>query len=720
MKFRHLAALALAVAACGSTISPSRGPSGTGEGSALVPSASLAVSPTLRPTPAASPDPSPEPAAPAATWHPLLAPPDARFVDAVSAGTGYVAIARIPRGSQVYASGDGVTWRTGPDSPELDNVRLDRIAGGGIHFVTIGCRMARGACISSGAWTGSDIGDAPWTATGAEAFRGATLTDVGDAPWTATGPDAFRGATLTDIAWSRLGGYLVIGTVGGAPRAWQAADGRSWAPATIASDAASFGAVAASDTGFIVIGATGDGPRAWTGTATGDWTAAGPLPDATPASSVADVARFENRWWILGTVISGPVEEAVSQPFAWSSTDGIKWLSDTGGLIFTDRITVAGDRLVAFSTGCGGCIVVAHEPRLGWSQFAEGGPELEAINPTTFAGTGQAVVAVGSGLAIRTTATIPTQEPPSVELPRDGVVGPTEARLPTLDTPAAAAGGPDGTTYILWAGPGLGELRLDRVLQESNAWLHRAPVPVPLSHPVLISGGDRHLYLTGISADGRTAPLYAYDIKRDRWTLRSRLPVARSEPAVAATSGRLYVFGGRLLAASGSLPAGEETTRVDIFTLASGRWTTAAPMPATGDRFSAVALRRLMVPAEGARGPDAPLVLSPEGIVLLLPGRAWHYDVAADSWSAGAPTLRQGTSGPAAIGPTNDIFVFGCDRIDSYSPTAKVWHVHALLDHARCDPVVAIPDGGPTISALGGEGSGEVQAPILALQVGGG
>ena len=77
-------------------------------------------------------------------------------------------------------------------------------------------------------------------------------------------------------------------------------------------------------------------------------------------------------------------------------------------------------------------------------------------------------------------------------------------------------------------------------------------------------------------------------------------------------------------------------------------------------------------------------------------------------------------SGPAVIGPTNDIFVFGCDRIDTYDPALKVWHVHVLLEQARCDPVVAIPFGGPTIFGIGGEDDGVVPAPLLVVDVGGG
>jgi hypothetical protein len=77
-------------------------------------------------------------------------------------------------------------------------------------------------------------------------------------------------------------------------------------------------------------------------------------------------------------------------------------------------------------------------------------------------------------------------------------------------------------------------------------------------------------------------------------------------------------------------------------------------------------------------------------------------------------------SGPSVIGPTNDIFVFGCDRIDSYDPGLRVWHVHILLEQARCDPVVAIPDGGAVILGVGGETAGQVQEPILSLFVGGG
>lgn len=597
-----------------------------------------------------------------------------------------------------------MTWRPAADSPPLDNVNLERIAGGGIRFVAIGCRIYRGACVADGAWVG---------------------TDVGLAPWTATGTEAFAGATLTDIAWGPLRGFLVVGDVAGAPRAWASPDGATWSAVAISPDATAFTAVAAADgPGYLALGVTAAGPHAWESDGRGlqsGWRSAGSFPDATPGSVAFDAAWHAGRWHVTGFVEVDA--ETGSEWYSWALSPQSPWAVDRAGLEAAGdlaRLVSVGDRLIGHGRPCARgsqCVspTLVRGPSGQWADAFPTPPGQPPLAPEALAGSGDDIVAFGDGLAILTTATLPT--PPTQP---DGVgavqqlTGAGGARLPRSATPAAAAGGPNDDLFVFWSGSRAGSLEVDRFDVHASTWARRATAPALLFDPVVVSGRDGRLYLTGVSADGRSAPLYAYDIKRDRWQLRTSLPLGRRSPALATIGGRLYVFGGSLLAPSGSLSAGEQTPRVDVLDLGTGRWTRGTPMPAIADRFSALALNKI-------HDAETNVVIEPgTQIVVLLPGRAWHYDTIDGTWTAGGPTLQQGMSGPAAIASNNAIFVFGCDRIDAYDPSLRAWHAHADLDVARCDPVVAVPDSGAIIAALGGEGEGEIQAPMLSLFIGGG
>ena len=717
--YRLAFAALVAVLGCQSVNpSPSTSPSASSEASP--PAESAAPSSGPRPTPRPSP-----------AWHLLGSPRDATFVDVTTAGSSVIGLARTPHGSQVYSTSDGVSWRSGPDSPALDDVWLTRVAGSGVHFVAIGCRAPRGVCESSGAWTGSDVGAAPWQATGGAAFAGASLTSVVSASV----------------------GFLVVGTKAGKPLAWRSADGQSWEAVTLASELTSILAVAgAGADGYLVVGTTPTGLRGYASRDATSW-ASGTLKAATiPTSGFLSAVRLEYTWHVFGRVITESGDESRADAGAWKSKDGVaweEWTKQWGDSVGNaERAFVVGDQIWASSSPCASCWPDVHfYDGKTWRQPVAPDPDMPVIGPAAFAEVGGEVMALGTRAAVLTDRAVPEPNPVTDQSVA-GTLYASPLFSPRTGTPAAAAGGPSPDIYVLWPGTASGALQLERFNPDGDgSWKRRADVPVALSDPVMTYGGDRKLYLTGVAANGRS-PIYVYDIDHDRWSLRSNLPVARARPALAARDGKLYALGGRLLAPSGGLAAGEQTPRVDVLTLATARWSSAAQMPGTAERFSALALHKTgdVIAGAAARLPAArcptcripgpsdtssilaggPLIAEdPQSypnleIVLLLPGRAWHYDITKNTWTPGAQTLRQGMSGPAAIGPTNDIFVFGCDRVDAYDPTLKVWHLHILLDQARCDPVVAIPDQGFQIYGFGGEHNGVAQAPLLALPVGGG
>jgi N-acetylneuraminic acid mutarotase len=145
----------------------------------------------------------------------------------------------------------------------------------------------------------------------------------------------------------------------------------------------------------------------------------------------------------------------------------------------------------------------------------------------------------------------------------------------------------------------------------SDIWVERAPMPTGRS------GG-------GVAVIGGAHDFAVYDVAADRWTVLPDLPTQRNHLAVDAIDGRVYVAGGRVGGGVGS----EMTAVLEVYDPATGRWSSAAPMPAPRAGVTAITANGCLY-VIGGEGNDA----DPRGIF----EQVEAYDPRTDTWATLTP-----------------------------------------------------------------------------------
>jgi Kelch motif len=151
--------------------------------------------------------------------------------------------------------------------------------------------------------------------------------------------------------------------------------------------------------------------------------------------------------------------------------------------------------------------------------------------------------------------------------------------------------------------------------------------PSPLARSEVGSARiGRFVYVVGgfAAPDGNTSDKVArYDIDSRTWTLVASMPVGVNHPAVAASAGRLYVYGG--YTASGELAG--ETDALRRYDPATDTWTTLTGSGIPRAAATLAAHRGRLYAIGGARAGGTALNL------------VQIYDIARDAWRRG-PGLR--------------------------------------------------------------------------------
>lgn len=185
-------------------------------------------------------------------------------------------------------------------------------------------------------------------------------------------------------------------------------------------------------------------------------------------------------------------------------------------------------------------------------------------------------------------------------------------------------------------------------------WTEVAPLNVARSkHRAVVLDGKIYV-VGGTDKDGKCAPVEVYDPTTNTWTVLGPSPVNCEMPCLAAVGGKIYSFAGRTLARVRTLagyvwdpssgvvswlpvPAGmtwahgdaacvvigtkiyllsgeddsltnigfDYVEAVDVFDVATGKWSTAAPLTKRGrEDFDATAVGTKIVMVGGQGGPD--------------------------------------------------------------------------------------------------------------------
>src|SRR6185369_15354066 len=115
--------------------------------------------------------------------------------------------------------------------------------------------------------------------------------------------------------------------------------------------------------------------------------------------------------------------------------------------------------------------------------------------------------------------------------------------------------------------------------QSQNRWIKLAPFPEP-SEELVGSSANGKLYVFAGLAPGwkPKAMVYEYDPAADKWTKKKAMALAAHHIALAEHNGKIYVFGGFVLPASGPA-AWQPIDNAFEYDPAADSWKALAPMP---------------------------------------------------------------------------------------------------------------------------------------------
>jgi len=163
----------------------------------------------------------------------------------------------------------------------------------------------------------------------------------------------------------------------------------------------------------------------------------------------------------------------------------------------------------------------------------------------------------------------------------------------------------------------------------------------------------------GISGTGNQRKdldtLEKYSIRENKWYTLSPMPFTRQNGAVVASNNVVFLISGRV----GVADSGSTSPRVDIYTPASGSWSSAPNLPIGRTGLKATAANGIIVVTGGA----AQSVLNPEILI---------YKPSSGGWDQ-KYTLSNPRTGHCAVTIGNTVYVLaGTDRMDPPRMTNKI------------------------------------------------
>jgi N-acetylneuraminic acid mutarotase len=240
----------------------------------------------------------------------------------------------------------------------------------------------------------------------------------------------------------------------------------------------------------------------------------------------------------------------------------------------------------------------------------------------------------------------------------------------------------------------------------TDQWRFGTPIPVALNHTMSVSVQGVLYVIGGQTEAGGDGPfvntVYAFDPAVGRWITRAPMPTARGGGGAAVVNGKIYVAGGRP-------PRGNDFA---VYDPAADRWEALPALPNQRNHIGMVSIdnRVYVIGGRTGAGFDTPTV----DLVDV-------YDVATGRWSAGTP-LPKPRGGINAIVAYGLIHVFGGEGNpqaangvfpdhDVFDPTRGRWihltdmptPVHGVTGAAFLNGLIHLPGGG--ISSGGSSGS---------------
>jgi hypothetical protein len=226
-----------------------------------------------------------------------------------------------------------------------------------------------------------------------------------------------------------------------------------------------------------------------------------------------------------------------------------------------------------------------------------------------------------------------------------------------------------------------------------NIWTPAAPIPAGVVRYAQAQclGENRFFVISGVGPGGAlTGNVFRYDAGPNAWTPLAPFPTPAEGPTGVCFQGKIYVAGG--------------STSLNIFRIydiATNAWSVGAPVP-----------RSVVMAAMGASAGKVYLI---GGDSDFQPANGVStavdiYDIATNTWSAGAP-MPTGTVSPGYAQIGNFVYVVGGWGVASpatnvnvsqrYNMTTNTWEVGPTFTSARSDLVLSASN--TALYAIGGD-----------------
>lgn len=267
----------------------------------------------------------------------------------------------------------------------------------------------------------------------------------------------------------------------------------------------------------------------------------------------------------------------------------------------------------------------------------------------------------------------------------------------------------DGKLYLLG---GRGERPLEIFDPASGRWTRGARPPLDqLHHAQALAYNGRIWVLGALTGDFPAEPavptLWIYDPTADAWQPGPPLPAGRARGAsgVALHAGRIYLVGGVTRGHTGGV-----VPWLDVFDPATERWTALPDAPHARDHFHAAVLDGALYAAGGrvsAHGSGASGMQSVAAVDM--------FDIASGRWStlpSPLPTPRSGTATVVwndrlvVIGGESDAHTIAHAQVEAWNPATQRWEALPPLPVGRHGMQAAVLDGALHVVAGSGNRGG--------------
>jgi hypothetical protein len=253
----------------------------------------------------------------------------------------------------------------------------------------------------------------------------------------------------------------------------------------------------------------------------------------------------------------------------------------------------------------------------------------------------------------------------------------------------ATIGATDGTFFYSIGGSTLASMvaNNDRYDPVGNAWLARAPMPVPVQDAPAVAFSSKIYVFGGLNSTTQQVfqNLQIYDIALDTWTTGAPLPAPRFGSYVGVFGNHAYVVGGYPI--NGVNTATATTFEYDLL---ANSWTTRAPMPDVNGLGASATIGPFLYTFGGWNSDPC------------CNGDAYRYDMSTNTWTtiASLPTAVEGATagvvegqiwiagggtpfGPAArpAGPPDQVNALGITQV--YHPATDTYGTGPAMNQAR-------------------------------------